>query len=257
LGQEEFDELIVTLVKDTSLVNDVSGPEFDLTQCGLYAAIVRAQGREGRQFRKWCAAALGEIDGATWQRELQEEGDLVELVVDLIDNGFKGALGDAYQDALVEHGKSVIGGGRLPEYLFDHWQKLPRVLRSHARKMLRARLCEAAEAVDGKVTQGFFDLYGKEISDPVILRDDGKMVSHLFTPLLKSRNVAGLRWIAGVFAANPDLLDEYDPKYAVDDFRDRLRTALADRADDEAYPLIQHIARAVGVTEPEDIEGGE
>jgi len=115
------------------------------------------------------------------------------------------------------------------------------------RKMLRSSLCEAASNSDGKINSAFFHIYGDEIADTEILRQDSRLVSRLFSPLLDNRNAEGLRWIAKLLALHQRFLDEYPTQYTVDDFKARIRTALSNDPSDEANPTISEIAKILQI----------
>jgi len=152
-----------------------------------------------------------------------------------------------YQDALVAHGKAVVEGKASPSYLIDFWGELPKPLGTGSmRKMLRSGLYEAASNADGKIAPAFFRIYGDEIADTEILREDNRAVSRLFSPLLNNHNAEGLRWIAKLLASHQRFLDKY-PQYTVDDFRDRIRAAISNDQGDEASPTILDIAKTLQI----------
>jgi hypothetical protein len=119
LSVEEPDHLLAKLLEETNPV-DYIREEFEYGKAGLYAAIVRSGGAKNRDFRNWCLKSLRQVPEESWREELSEEGDLLELVIDILDSGYKVGLGVEFQDALLDYAVRVIEGQIEPERLRDY-----------------------------------------------------------------------------------------------------------------------------------------
>ena len=113
---------------------------------------------------------------------------------------------------------------------------------------------------EGKCADAFFQSYGDELSgDATSFYEEKDIVAKLFSPLLRERNVSGLRWLNSIFGKMPDLLDKSADRGAVDDFLERLKGELGKPSDDgdQVHALIVNIATTLGIpTEAEnDVEG--
>lgn len=244
----EFDRFIARLTKETELVTQVHNTEFAPKQARLYMALVRAGAASDARFQSWCLRGLQAVNTAEWQSQLQQEGDLADLVIDLLKQGVEVTLTQAYQDALVAHGKATVAGQSTPSHLVSFWGELLKPLRTGSvRKMLRSGLYEAALNADGEINPVFFHLYGDEIADTEILRLDNRAVSHLFTPLLRNRNAEGLIWVAKFLPLHNQFLDGHPASHTVTDFKDRVRAAISNDPHDEASPTIQEIAKILQI----------
>lgn len=245
---EAFDRFIASLAKETDLVAYVSNADFDPKQARFYIALVRAEAASDARFRSWCLQGLQAVNMAEWQAQLQREGDLAELVIDLLQQGVEVTLTQAYQDALVEHGKASIRGEASPSYLIDYWGELLKPMETESmRKMVRSGFYEAASNADGKIAPVFFRLYGDELTDTEILRQDHKVVFYLFTPLLKNRHGEGLHWVAKLLTLHGNFLDEHPAQHTVTDFKDRIPTAISGDPDDKANSTITEIAKILQI----------
>jgi hypothetical protein len=95
-------------------------------------------------------------------------------------------------------------------------------------------------------------MYGEAIAEESILTVNKEIVGKLFSPLVRERNIRGLRWLKGVFDEKKFLLDRStDPAWvtAVEDFRERLKEEFEKvvEKEDEAHGLIIQIATILGI----------
>jgi len=239
---------------------------FSIPLAGLYSAIIRETTPLNSQFLVWCVASLKALDEATWAEQLAEEGDLVQLVIELEKHGASPGLGTPFLDALTAHSSEVIRGEATVTGHADDWPILPKALEGdHRRKTLSRDLLDVVIQVGAGVPPEVFRLYGPSLSDTEVLGDNSALVRGLFTPLLENRHEKGLEWIASLVTAHPEFLKRYKPTDTVQDFRDRLGPA-ATQPTDAATAYIKTVALALGVeikeTVPEDDEpdpslGGE
>lgn len=121
------------------------------------------------------------------------------------------------------------------------------------RTLLPGRLRDAAMDQDGKCANGFFEMYGEEIADIRTLTEDNRIVSRLFSPLVRERTIGGLRWLREVLSKNTNLMNKYSDGASVQELRERLQGELGRPADedDQAHSLIAEIANILGI-EPEE-----
>lgn len=136
------------------------------------------------------------------------------------------------------------------------WRQLPEALSpSYLRSTLRRRLIDLVISKQASIPDVFFDLYGEEIADAALLRDNDEFAQRLLIPLLVERHTRGLQWIAMVLDRSPDFLKDYKPEDTVEEFRHRLRQAVASEADNDAHRAIRSIATSLGIdseSKPED-----
>jgi hypothetical protein len=247
LNTDVLDHLIETLIKETGAAPYMDGG-FKKKQAGLYSAIMRAGGAKDRNFRDWCLKALREVDEKIWRDEFAQEGNLLELVIDILDSGYKVGLGTQFQDALTEYSYSVIKGQNEPERLREYWRFLPNALKeAYARKTFRRRLVAAAVERKGELSPVFFDLYGTEMSDAEILSETSGIVLNMFTPLLDERHPQGLEWMADTLELHKSLLANCGPHDVIEDFHDRVLFAIKNDPGDQASPHILRISQLLGI----------
>lgn len=200
-------------------------------------------------FSGWCKDGVERLDQAAWNAELSGRFACTRLTLDLVEHEKVPELRTAFSDALEAHAKSVLDGKNVPpEALRSKWERLLGCLTDEAtRKVLRTRLVDAATSQDGKLHEAFFEMYGGEISDPDTLVANERVVSHLFSPVVRHRNIAALRWLDNFFDGNRDFLENVSDENTVQEFENRLRDYVSEPADDDAQPLIAGIAERLGI----------
>jgi hypothetical protein len=243
---DELDALTTRLTKETDLVAHMVSREFDVHEAALYASLVRAGAASKRTFSSWCRRGLQTVDHAEWASQFGHEGDLLELLVDLLERRFDITLDLNYMDALADHAKAVMAGTSIPSHLLQSWPKLLTPLPAQRRKTLRRKIYDAA-ATAGNIHEAFFRLYGDEIADPDILRQDPQAPYKLFVPVLQSRNIAGLTWLKRVLPTLSPLEDQSFAPDTILDFKDRVRQALSQQQGTETDALIQQIAQILKI----------
>lgn len=250
-GVDRFDKLISHLCNKTSLVEHVQTAEggFKHEDAGLYLAICRAP--SSVSFQEWCRDGLETLNATTWKAELENEGDVLDLMLALADVGISSTLKQPYQDALVEHAKGVLAGSVNPsdDLISRRSIVLAALETGSAKKILSRRLLQAAMDRDGKCADRFFEMYGEEIADHETLAGSDNIVAELFSPLVRERAIGGVRWLERLLSNNPNLLDKYTDTASVQDFRERIQVDLAKSADegDEVHVLITKIANTLGI----------
>lgn len=247
----DFDKLVQRLLKETALATYLRQEDFDSDQAALYSALVKAGATSDRSFRSWCVQGLRSIGKAEWVSQLSEEGQLAKLLMGLVKRRIKVDLAIDYQDALAEHANLVISGDSTPSALKPSWSHLLKPLSPSARGVLRRKLYDAVAGADGEIAESFFDLYGEEVSDRDLLKQNRDAPYRLFTPLLNRRNAAGLRWLAALLEANPGVLDQLQPD-TVEDFKARIGEEITEDKGDDAGQFIQEIAHTLGIASDEE-----
>ncbi|MBI1813611.1 MAG: hypothetical protein HYR72_01395 [Deltaproteobacteria bacterium] len=228
----------------SQLVSDLVAGNFEPEKAGLYGELVHAAMALDHGFAAWCEQGLHAVEMTRWRDELRQNGELVKLVAALVGKGAKLTLPKSYEDALVEFAKLILRGESSPPYAIEGYDDLVKPLSDGGRKMYRRKLYEEAAAMDGNISETFFNLYAAELSDPEVLKGDQHAVFRLFTPLIARRNQAGLQWLRDLLSSHPNLPSEFPPD-TVDDLRQRVREALAGPENEQIGSILKEIAELV------------
>lgn len=246
-----FTTLVGRLVHSTTLCRSIQDAEkgFSTNDAELYLDIFEAAKEDVSEFAEWCKSGVEHLSKEQWTADFKSGCVCCRLALDLANQGHAPELKTGFADALAAHAQSVTAGKQLPpENIRPEWRTLLDLLDKEAiRKELRTRLIDVMASEDGKLDPCFFELYGAEIDDVSSLVANDRIVSHLFSPIVRQRNVAGLTWLDALLASHTDLLQQVSDKTAVEAFEDRLRDYVTEALDDDAQPLIEQIAKKLGI----------
>jgi hypothetical protein len=245
IADDNFDDLVAQLIKSD---RRAYGPQddFNPSDARLYSAWARAGLIDEGDFQKWCQNGIKDVDRQSWLKHLKTGGYLIRLMVDLLERGVELEPGLGYQDALSDHGKSLLSAPSVPKSIQGRTNYLTVPLSVTARRMLSRRLYDSAVAADGDIAPGFLEVYGGEVFNTDFLPHVRDAPYRLFTPILSKRNAPALSVLADLLEGNPKVMENFDSDTA-EDFRLRLRDALDGDAEDEASTPIGRIAEALNV----------
>jgi|GEM_PF-4749452 len=256
---EEFTEdqirnLFSLLIKKTQIIDNICVGEFDQSRIKLYSLITINGGAENPKFQQWCQEGLGAVTTQLWVSQLKSVGAKVHLLLDLLENGVSIKLGTNYQEALAEHGKSLVTDNRVTVNIpTERWNILLEPLAEETRNLLRSRLIMFAGQAEGKIRPEFFRIYGKEISHRKTLDEENNIVLQLFIPVVKLQNEKGLEWVANILTEYPDILNDKIPTH-VDGFKTYVKEAVDSTEKEQLNEVMILIANHIGVDIPENRE---
>lgn len=251
LGDEGIDKLFSRPLIQSELIIATTKETFNPSFADLYACMVKAGTHGHPDFIDWSINGIKNMSVEQLQSEIDSDGGVAELLVDLAERNIAFDLGTNYQDILFNHAEKVMAGQIEVTYLKEYWAKLFTFLQPHGRGTLRNRLFDALLDVDGKVSEQFFDLYGDEIVQAERMEKSAKrreLILHLLTPLVKLRNPRGLQWTKSLIEKRPEFANELKKPTADEakDFLDRLkdegRKDLSDDASIHIAGIIEMLA---------------
>lgn len=246
-----FDQLIARLADEHGLCEDIQATEkgFATDDAILYWTIVRAASKDNVAFFNWCKAGLEGLSKDAWLSDLNDTNECVWLACMLSDKGVRVKLTTHFSDALEDHAEQVIKGNGVPEdAVLKRWPDVLSLLDDSTRRALQARLLNVAVSADGQLQGPFLGMYGGEFSSPSVLASNGRSVVGLFSPIVRERSLAGLKWLVEFFKNHEDFLSKVSANDNVGEFRTRLQDCVNNPTDDDAQPIIAELAGALGIT---------
>ena len=85
LEEEEYKLLIEYLVRDTAFIPNVIDSGFIDENICLYVSIIENGGASNKEFTNWCINNLHKVQFDRWKSEFEKEGELLDLIITLID----------------------------------------------------------------------------------------------------------------------------------------------------------------------------
>ena len=136
---QDFVKFLKGLPEIETLVSQVTDGDFDVTDCGLYLALLR--GESSSVFETWCARGISSADESAWSDEIIVQGPLVGLGIELNARGVSMAPSPAYYDALSKYAKGLSQGVKtlLPK---DMWHALFNLLDADQQELFPRRVYE-------------------------------------------------------------------------------------------------------------------
>ena len=243
-----FSDVIQKLCADTDLVAKLQQRGFRSDDSGLYIEVLRAQ--PGQDFVAFCRAGLEPLNSEVWTSELQEEGATLDLLIELQEGGVGVSLTWPYQDALVNYANTLLSGSREPsQQLIAKRGVVFSPLSQSSRNLLRDRLRDAVIEKGVQSADGFFQMFGDEISEPSLLKDRNDIVAKLFSAVVRERVVSGVAWLHRILERDPTLLEASPDNDAVSDFKERVQGEISRESEegDQVGESINRIADVLGI----------
>lgn len=242
-----LDRIVSDLLKDPKTILDLKSKPFNPLTAWLYASIVRAEVHDIKSFSEWCEAGLQEIDKSQWIEEFNQHGDLLQLLIDLSHNGLSPRLELPYVDALSEQSQRLVLEGKNVTPLASHWKYLKEPVRGYRLSKLKQSLLDHAKNADGKISEDFFEICGEDMADLDLLKKDRRIVDSLFSRLIDEGHSSGIAWLAALFHQHGNFLEDYEPTFAIEEFQDRIKSALKNAAVDDKAEAVKEIAAKIGL----------
>lgn len=246
--QAVLDDLIKQSIAHASLTNGLIDGGFKTEMSDLYLAVLRFE-ENNSVFLDFLEAGLNAIDKDTWSSELNSEGELVKLVIELVRAGRSGGLGIPFQDALHLHAKDLLEGKVKIKTLGADWDRLPNALSESSQEIFFQRISEFLYA--GSLTDPILETYGERLlTDPILNEQAERLVLNAFPNFLARGSIIELKWIARALRATTNPLSKV--KAAIKkDFTSRVSEAYKENQDkEEVRKEIEEIAALSGVTLP-------
>jgi len=249
LQRETLKALISKSVQRASLVSQLISNAFDRNLGTLYLDVLCIL-EDSSNYVEFLRRGLRELPQDVWQAELQKEGHLVELVLELTDKEHSPSLTASFQDALLAHAQLLIAGRAKVDTLQSRWGTIPSALTDSARATFFRRMIDEV-CSSSNSTDGLLEIYGTAIAESdAVERKADDLVLKGFSNFFRRRSVPELQWTVTVFRGHPTLLDRVDPSTR-SDFEDRVRGTLSEKnLATEVRAAVAAIARAAVIDRP-------
>jgi hypothetical protein len=165
--------------------------------------------------------------------------------------------GREYLEALIEYADGLVNHRIEPHTVLQ--TNLPEILgvNTSGRNRLRQALYESlSRRGDDDIPPEFFKMFGEELSELTIVNQNKNTIYGIMRAVLKKRNVEGLLWFERLISINALSLKEGPLAENYEEIENYTRAAWQQNLNDEASPVLQRIANALELNNPEDIVNG-
>ena len=230
------------------IVGGVVKSTFDVSDSGLYVALLGSGTDEN--FVKWCENGFSSVSREMWSEELNSQGDLLKLVIELQARGATVAPTVAFFDGLNDYAEAVANrdGTALDD---KTWRRLFALLDGGQQELFLRRAYEILEVSRGEASAEFFNLFGDMLSNRELLANQRRFIDEVCRPILENRNARGITWVADIADSDPALLNEHRDDAAINHLKERIRQRLKDTSDrDPIFHDLERIGAALGIRRP-------
>jgi len=211
LAEDEFEQLVGQLVKNTSLLNVLQEQEFIIGLAGLYLlALKKAEGQDDYDsYADYLITSIREVPEEQWLNALDTESELLRLVIRLVQYGKSPNLTENFHDALRTHlGK--VHEEELSMELQADWEYVANALNSDWKKTFFRDFRDFVLEKADQELSSVLALYGDPLLDSEILPEQEKadeIIRKLFKEIVEGRDVRELAWMAAALERHPEIMD--------------------------------------------------
>ncbi|MDY6865457.1 MAG: P-loop NTPase fold protein [Halobacteriota archaeon] len=250
LSEGTFKGLIEQSIQNSSLVDSLVDHGFDVSFSKIYLIVFRANKEKNYQkFIEFLINGMKKVDKEIWVSELQNAGQLIELVIDLVGSGIQLNLSISLQDALFDHAGSLIGGSLDFQFSKDRWKYLCDALDTDSKNTFLRNLLDIIVSSD-KTTEKVLEVYGEELKNCDFLTGIAdSLVRNGFKQFIERMSDIELKWLSEVLSVCPEILNKC-PQESKTDFENRVTGAWNDGLNKEAQAIFVDIAKQLKIDLP-------
>jgi len=217
---------------------------FSLRDADLYVDVLDTC--DSGEFRSWCLTGIKQATKEVWQSSLVGTAPGMTLVRALHDRSVKVALNLPFRHAVVGLAKQIASGDQdetadMASIPFG----ISLIFPIRYQDQLRKDLFAVVKASRGLVKEAFFRVFGDELQEPKLLAEEQNLIPPVFEPLIREKNVEGLRWFRDLLGKGYSLLDT-DSDAAVSDLVSAIPRLIEGIEEGEAKTLLTEIGELLG-----------
>jgi|GEM_PF-1404026 len=253
LQKKLLEELIEKLIEKSDFIQVIEKHGFSIDLAELYLIVYRkSKTQKPTSFVEFLTTGLRNVDKEEWLQEITEEGELLDLLLELSKDEFSINLTIDFQDALIEHVKNLLDGEELPVKYIDNWNSILDALKDDSRETFLRTLRDELIKHSSKEIYPILKLYGEVLLESTVLEEKAdEVVRLLFTEVINKKIHEELSWLIEALKKKQEILEKC-PESSKNVFIERIKKILEEiDVEDELAEIFQNIARIVGLN-PEE-----
>ena len=214
LDNNNDNSIFLILVKKLSESNDLPDvfmsmeKRFNCKDIDLYKAMLSTSNCP--DFIEWCKNGIVELSKEDWLRELKNE-NFIDILCTLskIEPTFK--IGTNLFDALVDIAENIINETTPAEWSRNYSKTINKEVFNVVdnRSALKEKILNRAINNAQGCNESFFEIFGKEIQDEEALKQDPRIIIHLFSEILNKGQKKSIDWLEDTFKQFPTILRSF------------------------------------------------
>lgn len=208
LGPGPTGRLLERYAARESFILKLTQTQFAEGKATLYRCVLQANDAQPSQhftaFLKFLRKGLQSVAKSAWREELSGFGPLLQLAIAMVQSRHEPNLGSSYQDAMIEHGRTLIDGEKAADGLA--WRDLMAVLPQKKRALFIRDLRDVMLRSEEKPIAGILRIY----SEPLQMygqfaEKPDDVLRHLCKPIITRALPDELNWIEQVLRNEPQI----------------------------------------------------
>lgn len=212
---------------------------------------------------KLCQELKTSLDENQWLEQLKNEDWMLDIVIELVNQGYKPNLDNKFVDALIEHARLLLDGEAEVESLEKSWAQLLDGLSAAEREQFRRQLPDVMSDVRKPVLD-LVALYGDELQIAIQKADKRikkRFISQVCMDIADRGKADEVKWMIMLFRDDKSLIKSGN-KTEKEGLSNRLQNFLeqeytevskSESIDQEWLSAIEDVAKQLGVKlKPED-----
>lgn len=253
LQEDDLDEVLRTYGAEPSLYEYAVNLELDGSTAPLHMRVYGANSdrQEVQPYEGRLCQGLQDLSQDQWDQQLDSEGALLQLTLQLLEKGAGLTLKTEFRRALQDHLTRVLDGNVTPDNP-EIWRRLLDALEDHALSTLLGQVVDQIATPTARNVEQALAMYGEVLltREDVLVNEAEDVIGNLSTGLIQRRSSSGIRWIRRMFEGCPQVW-ESAPEDRRGVLKDDLRTEL-DALDSSAdvYEDLRAIAMQLNLSAP-------
>lgn len=259
LSNDAISGLVQQLLDNTQLIQFLVRMSFSNELAGLYLLVLHLiDSKDSTNFVDFITNGLRTVNEATWSKEISSEGQLLELVIELVKYDIDLNLSSSIQDALLVHARGLLLGQALPSRLNDDWSRILNGLSDHSRETFLRDLRDELLVNRDVHIASVLSLYGKPLLDAEVLEEKAdEFVRTVLSGILDRGETEEIVWLRHAVSNSPDIVKKAQSS-SKKAFADKLKIFYSELSPEaEIFSDIEQLAQTLRIeleTGLEDVE---
>ena len=249
LDDKELEKVTLTSIESDDLVNITQNYNFDVNITLLYLAIYRlcSDVSKHNSFVKYLQNGFKDIERERWEKALENEDELLELLITLSNDNVVLDLSSNLQIALFNCLKNVLIDKYYPKKYEKSWSKIFYALSDGPKETLIRYVRDEIIRYPDKPLVKLINIFGEELLYNDILEEKSDdFVRHCIANIIERKSVEELKWVEKLIRNKKGLIEQSNIA-TIDHLKEQLKSEWNTVEEDEIKNEIESIAELLNL----------